>query len=47
MAWNRMEDFLEANYPENPLDDQLRADLQAAWEAILENWLKELISQMP
>lgn len=46
-VWNKIKDFLEANYPENPSYDQLRAGLQAAWEAISEDWLQELLSQMP
>lgn len=46
-VWNKMKDFLQAYYPENPTYDQLRAGLRAAWEAISEDWLMELLSQMP
>lgn len=42
-----MKDFLEVNYPENLSYDQLKAGLQAAWAAISEDWLIELLSQMP
>ena len=46
--WNKMKDWLGARYPEQRVSyDQLRKQVQEAWEAIGEDVLEGLLESMP
>ena len=42
-----MKDFIASHYPEKLTYDQLRDAVKAAWEAISEEGLAELVRDMP
>lgn len=44
--WNKMKIWLQENYGKNFTYDQLRAAVRAAWDAMLESLLQELIDSM-
>jgi ketohexokinase/beta-glucosidase len=53
-VWNKMKDWMEKEYPDNPLETsskaqyrRLRAQVTAAWEAIGQDYLQELVESMP
>ena len=53
-VWNKMKDWMQREYPDNPLDtttargyDMLRQQVTAAWEAIGREYLRELVDTMP
>jgi transposase len=48
-VWNWMKDYIEDKYglEENPPYDRLRLYVQEAWDAVPEEWLRELIAEMP
>ena len=45
-VWNWMKDYIMNNYEEKLTYDQLRRAVNAAWEAVPELWLEELIDEM-
>ena len=53
-VWNKMKNWMEREYPDNPLEtqgnaqyDRLREQVTAAWEAIGRDYLRELVDSMP
>ena len=46
--WNRMKDWLACNYPSKKATyDQLRKQVQEAWDTIGQDLLEELVQSMP
>jgi transposase len=46
-VWNKMKDYIALKYPEKLTYDQLRAAVQEAWDSISEEFLRDLIADMP
>ena len=53
-VWNKMKDWMQQQYPDNPVDtcteadyDRLREQVTAAWHAIGCDYLRELVRTMP
>ena len=48
MVWNWMKDWIQEHYDDNLHGyDQLREAVTAAWNAVPEDYLNELLEQMP
>ena len=52
-VWNKMKDWMQREYPDNPLEtnsdaqyDRLREQVTAAWEAVGQEYLRELVDTM-
>ncbi len=45
-VWNKMKDYIAANFPENMTYDQLRAAVYEAWESITPEFLHDLLDEM-
>ena len=44
--WDRMKDYIQDNFPERMVYDQLRRAVQEAWDSITTDQLKELMDGM-
>ncbi len=46
-VWNWMKDYLQKHYPEKMSYEKLWVAVKAAWEAVPDSFLDELIASMP
>ena len=48
-VWNWMKNWIERHYRDvrKPSYDQLRRFVREAWDAVPEDWLRELVASMP
>jgi len=46
-VWNWMKDYIQSNYPRDSTPAQLQEQVLEAWNAILEDFLLNLVHSMP